>query len=69
MKQLGMAIPGSLRKGDLFTRYSPSQYMLMLYSLTYEDCKMLINKIMHSLDSKNLAKIIGTHIRHLNPIE
>jgi len=69
MKQLGMAIPGSLRKGDLFTRYSPSQYMLMLYSLTYEDCKMLISKIMHSLDSKNLAKIIGTHIRLVSPTE
>jgi len=41
----------------------------MLYSLTYEDCKMLINKIMHSLDSKNLAKITGTQIRHISPIE
>ena len=43
--------------------------MLMLYSLTYEDCKMLISKIMHSLDSKNLAKIIGTHIRLVSPTE
>ena len=37
MRQLGMAIPRCLRMGDLFTRYSPSQYMLMLFSLTYED--------------------------------
>jgi len=69
MKQLGTAIPGCLRKGDLFTRYSPSQYMLMLYSLTYEDCKMLISKILHVLDSKSLAKIIGTQIKHIAPKE
>ena len=65
MKQLGMAIPGSLRKGDLFTRCSPNQYMLMLFSLTYEDCKTLISRIIHTLDSKNVPKIVGTHIKHI----
>jgi len=66
MKQLGMAIPGSLRKGDLFTRCSPNQYMLMLFSLTYEDCKTLISRIIHTLDSKYLPKIMGTHIKYIS---
>jgi len=68
MRQLGMAIPGCLRMGDLFTRYSPNQYMLMLYSLTYEDCKMLINRVLRAVDSKQLPKIIGTSVKHVTPL-
>ncbi|MCL2365962.1 MAG: winged helix-turn-helix domain-containing protein [Oscillospiraceae bacterium] len=68
MKQLGTLITNSLRMGDLFTRPSPSQYIVMLHSLTYEDCKMLVNRILHELDSKHLPKIIGTTIRPLMPI-
>jgi len=69
MKQLGMLIPKTLRMGDLFTRSSPNQYMLMLHSLTYEDCKMLIDRIMHDLDSKYLTKIVGTSIKPVIPLE
>jgi len=68
MKQLGMAIPGCLRMGDLFTRSSPNQYMLMLHSLTYEDCKMLINRILRTVDSKHLHNLIGTQMKHIKPI-
>ena len=68
MKQLAVAIPRSLRKGDMFTRATPSQYMLMLNSLTYEDCKSLIDRIMYSLETKFLPKIIGVSIKPLKPI-
>ncbi|MCL2153193.1 MAG: winged helix-turn-helix domain-containing protein [Oscillospiraceae bacterium] len=68
MKQLGVAIPGSLRMGDLYTRASPSQYILMLHSLTYEDCKSLVNRIMCSVDSRYLPKIISISIRPIVPI-
>ena len=69
MKQLGMVIPGNLRKGDLFTRSSPSQYMLMLHYLTYEDCKMLVNRILRSLDAKKLSRIVGTTIKALIAVD
>jgi len=69
MKQLGMAIPGCLRMGDLFTRSSPSQYMILLYSLTHEDCQMLINRILRTIDSKFLPNLIGTQFKHITPIE
>jgi hypothetical protein len=62
MRQLGMTIPRCLRMGDLFTRCSPSQYMLMLFSLTYEDCKMLVNRIKRALDSKFSQDIKDVHI-------
>ena len=68
MKQLGMVIPGNLRMGDLYARTSPSQFMLMLHSLTYENCKDLINRILHSLDTKHLPKIIGTNIKPVKPL-
>ena len=69
MRQLGMAIPKCLRMGDLFTRSSPNQYMLMLYSLTHEDCQMLINRILQTVDSKHLSNLIGTEYKHINQIE
>ena len=68
MKELGRVIPLSLRKGDLFTRASPSQYMLMLNSLTYENCSMLVSRILSSLDSKLLSKVTSTSIRPVRPI-
>jgi len=69
MKKLGMAIPGCLRMGDLFTRSGPNQYMLMLYSLSYEDCQMLINRILQALDSKHLPFLTGTEYRYISPLE
>ena len=68
MKQLGTVIPGNLRMGDLFARTSPSQYMMMLHSLTYENCKDLVNRILHSLDAKHLPKVIGTTIKPVKPL-
>jgi len=69
MKQLGMAIPGCLRKGDIFSRCSPNQYMLLLYSLAYEDCKMLINRIQRTIDQKHLPKLVSTSIYHVSQTE
>ena len=68
MQQFAKAIPATLRMGDLYTRSGPGQYMLMLHSLTYEDCKMLIDRIMYSIDAKYLTKVIGTSIKPVTPI-
>ena len=68
MGQLGKLIPASLRMGDLFTRSSPNQYIIILHSLTYEDCKMLIDRIMYGLETKHLAKVIGFSIKPIKPI-
>ena len=68
MQQLATVIPASLRMGDLFTRSGPGQYILMLHSLTYEDCKMLVDRIMYALDAKYLPKVMGTTIRPVKPI-
>lgn len=67
MKNLEQAITSCLRTSDIFTRYGPNQYMVLLRSLTYEDCKMLINKILSRLDAKYLPKIVDTSIMHVTP--
>jgi len=68
MKQLSHAIPRSLRKGDIFTRSAPGQYMIMLNSLTYEDCKMLVKRITDSVGENFASKITGTSIKPIKPI-
>ncbi|MDR0491543.1 MAG: hypothetical protein LBH28_09910 [Oscillospiraceae bacterium] len=67
MQNLSVAITQTLRKGDVFTRSSPCQYMLMLHKLTYENCKMLVNRILSAVDSKYLPKVIGSSIRPITP--
>lgn len=67
MNELERAIKACLRKSDIYTRYSPSQYLLLLRRLTYEDCKMLVSRILNKLSSKNLPDIINTSIMHISP--
>jgi tetratricopeptide (TPR) repeat protein len=69
MKHLGVAILSNLRKGDLFTRVSPDQYMIMLRNLTYENCKVLINRIMCSLEDKHRLKIKEITIKPITPAD
>ncbi|MCL2222740.1 MAG: winged helix-turn-helix domain-containing protein [Oscillospiraceae bacterium] len=68
MHQLGRAVQNHIRMGDLFTRYSPGQYMVMLYSLTYEDCKMIIGRILRAVDSRYLADIKASHVTLIGEI-
>lgn len=45
MSELGNVICHSLRKGDVYTRYSVSQYMILLPSATYENCEKVLKRI------------------------
>jgi len=69
MQELSQSIAESLRKGDIFTRPSPSQYMIMLRSLTYENCVALSSKILSKLKTKKQEKNIKVTIRAIKPIE
>ncbi len=44
-ERLRDAIQTSLRKGDMFTQYSPNQYLLLLLSIKQEDCKVVMGRI------------------------
>jgi len=45
MNYLHTAIKISLRHGDVYARYSLSQYLIMLFSLTYENAEKIMNRI------------------------
>lgn len=64
-------IKGSLRKGDVFSRFSATQYVLMLPTLTYENCTMVMDRIIkrYKQTYRSKAVEIFTNIQPLNPIE
>jgi len=45
MDKLRAVVSGSLRQGDIFTRYGPTQYLLMLPSASYEDSGMVMERV------------------------
>ena len=47
--QLKKAVGISLRKGDLFTCYSPSQYLILLNGADQEECQNIFERIEQNL--------------------
>lgn len=68
MENLYAIIQISLRKGDLFTRIGPSQYLLMLQILTYENCKMLAKRILRAHNKKYRSVNLKITIQPIVPI-
>ena len=67
MERLGNAISSALRRGDIYTRSGPGQYMLMAQNLTYENCKALPERIFQSLGDGFAQGGIDTTIRPIKP--
>lgn len=55
--KLRTAIQFSLRRGDVFTRYSVSQYLVLLSAINYENTEMVLGRIQANFrrDNPNLA--------------
>lgn len=45
MDELSNAINGALRKGDIYSRYSVSQFVILLTGLTFENASTIISRI------------------------
>ncbi|MBP5330322.1 MAG: winged helix-turn-helix domain-containing protein [Lachnospiraceae bacterium] len=56
MDDLVRAINDTLRKGDVYSRYSVSQYVLLLPSASYENVEMVMKRISSSFYRKHLRK-------------
>lgn len=48
MDELGEAIRTSLRRGDIYSRYSVSQYLMLLPTATYENGEMVLKRIIRN---------------------
>jgi GGDEF domain-containing protein len=60
MDQLLHAMSLNLRRGDVITRYSGAQYVLMLPTANFEDSQMVMERIVNSFyqqNRKNFLKV------------
>jgi DNA-binding SARP family transcriptional activator len=64
-------IQRSLRKGDVFSRFSASQYVLMLPNLTFENCEMVMARITKKYKQNYRPKgvAIVSKVQPLEPVE
>ena len=58
---LSEAIQDSLRRGDAYTRYSASQYLVMLGGISRENCQIVINRITDSFTKEHKSRAKKLH--------
>jgi DNA-binding SARP family transcriptional activator len=68
MHFLGKLIQASFRKGDIFTRSARSQYIVMFYNLTYEDCARLCKRIQRQYKQRYRGLGLKVSIQPLDPV-
>lgn len=68
MDDLNYAINDTLRKGDVFARYSVSQYVILLPTTTFENVEMIMKRISSSFYRKYMKKDIGIQYK-LQPLD
>lgn len=70
-QNLHKAIKSSLRRGDSFTKYSPSQFLILLIGANQENCQMIYKRIesCFSKDHKSWKKYIEYSIFSVSTIE
>lgn len=71
MEHLLECIRLSLRRGDVVSRFSPTQYVLMLPTLTYENGEMVLERICRRFrqDFRNREIRIHTNLQPLQPVD
>ena len=71
MGHLSNAVSSFLRRGDVYTRYSVSQYMLLLPSASYENGEMVMQRIIRNYKKAYLRKDLVIHysLQAVTPIE
>lgn len=64
-EELGVAIRGALRKGDLYTRYSNNQYLVLLLDTSQEDCRIVIERINKTFENPNRKNYLKYNVSSL----
>ncbi len=68
MTKLQEVISGALRKGDLFSRFSASQFVVMLQNLNYENGMMVGNRIISAYKKHSISKYAKLQFK-LQPLD
>lgn len=61
-EELRTSIKKTLRRGDMFTRYSENQYLLLLLGIKQEDCEKVVARINANLENTGRQKYYNYHI-------
>ncbi len=71
MEKLHEMVMLSLRRGDVFSRYSVSQYLMLLPTTTYENADMVLQRILRSFRKENPRSpaILRYTLQPLTPVE
>ena len=59
---------GSLRRGDVVSRYSPSQYIVMLPTVTYENSDIIVKRIRKAFSEVYRGSVVALECK-VTPIE
>ena len=71
MRSLQLAIGKSLRKGDVYSQYSGTQYVVMLQSINEENGKMVVGRILknYELLYQEPKVVVNFMLEPLDPVE
>ncbi len=69
MSRMSETIAVALRSGDVFSRYSVNQYIIMLPAASYENCTMIGERILRKFDLERpkYNVIVSYTLKHLEP--
>ena len=59
--ELEQALKSSLRSGDLYTRYSANQYLILLIGIEEENCGLVIERINQRMERTAGKKYVKYH--------
>ena len=68
-EELGTAIQGSLRRGDLYTKYSANQFLVLLLDIKQEDCLTVIDRVNKRFDNPSRKNYLKYHVAPVNEVE
>ena len=71
MGKIKEIIVNSLRKNDLISRFSRTQYLILLSDINYENAEALLNKLVQKINKACVHKqlVITVHLQPLEPVE
>lgn len=71
MRSLQLAIGKSLRKGDVYSQYSGTQYVVMLQSINEENGKMVVGRILKNYEQlyQEPKVVVNFMLEPLDPVE
>lgn len=66
MEELSESIMHSLRGGDMYTRYSDNQFVILLLQTTKEDCEKVQDRINDNMSKESRRRYLQYHLTAVN---